>query len=300
MTSFPGQPDHPQARPTPRCAWHPERAAYVTCQRCGRAVCPECQRPAAVGVQCPECSVQGSAFTEAQRTAARNAQRRNTPWVIYSIMVLCVLAYLAQLAIPGFTDRLFQRNDVIWAQPWRLLTAAFLHDTGSALPMHLGLNMLSLWFLGRVAEPFYGHWRIGAIFLVGALGGGLAQILLDEPLASVLGASGGVFAVGGAVMVAMRKDKGQLVSLGTVLALNLVYGMVQTGIAWQAHLGGLVTGALLAFVYSALGTVPATIRGKRSATQAAITLVVAVAIWAGAMAASRHAFETYVRQYLGG
>ena len=107
MTSFPGQPDHPQARPTPRCAWPPERAAYVTCQRCGRAVCPECQRPAAVGVQCPECSAQGSAFTEAQQAAARNAQRRNTPWVIYSIIALCVLAYLAQLAIPGFTDRIY-------------------------------------------------------------------------------------------------------------------------------------------------------------------------------------------------
>ncbi len=61
-------PAYPQQQVTPVCPRHPDRVSYVRCQRCGRPVCPECQRPAAVGVQCVDCVKQQAKTVRSTRT----------------------------------------------------------------------------------------------------------------------------------------------------------------------------------------------------------------------------------------
>jgi len=199
-----------------------------------------------------DCVAQAGRGTRVARGASGAILRDRGPRVTYAIIAVCVLAYLLQRLVPGFSNTFMAWNVATREQPWRLLTAGFLHDTTTVLPLHLGLNMLSLWFLGRALEPVLGHWRFASVFLVGVIGGSVAQILLTSPLSSGWGASGGIFAIGGALLVELRKDRQALTSMAVVLGINLVYGfMMGSGISWQAHVGGLVTGVVLGFLYVA-------------------------------------------------
>lgn len=111
--------------------------------------------------------------------------------------------------------------------------------------------MLSLWFLGRALEPVVGHWRFAAIFLVGVVGGTAGVALLGNPLVPTLGASGGIFAIGGALLVELRKDRQNLIAMSVILGINLVYGFtLASGVSWEAHVGGLVTGILMGFIFA--------------------------------------------------
>ena len=63
------QPAYPEAvEQTPVCPRHPDRESYVRCQRCRRPTCPECQRPAAVGIQCVDCVAEGAKTVRQART----------------------------------------------------------------------------------------------------------------------------------------------------------------------------------------------------------------------------------------
>lgn len=229
----------------PVCPRHPDRVSYVSCQRCGRPVCPECQRQAAVGVQCVDCVARQR--RDAPRTRSVGTSR---PTVTYAIIALCVIGFLLQLAVPEFTRWFLDFTPYLPEQPWRMLTAGFLHDDSSIVSMHLILNMISLWFLGRVLEPAIGHARMLAVFLIGVIGGSVGFAFLGSASETVIGASGGIFALGGALLVLLRRDRQNLIAMAVILGVNLVYGFVVSGISWQAHVGGLVTGLLLGLVYT--------------------------------------------------
>ena len=268
------------AGPPPVCPRHPDLVSYVSCQRCGRPACPACQRPAAVGVQCVDCVAQAHRGTRQAVTVSGAAWRSHAPVATYVVIALCLFGYALQRLIPGFSESFLAWNVLTREQPWRLLTAGFLHDTSTVLPMHLALNMLSFWFLGRALEPVLGHWRLASVFLVGVVGGSAAQVILTSPFSSGWGASGGVFALGGALLVQLRHDRAQLTSLAVVLGINLVYGFtLGSGISWQAHVGGLVTGVILGFLYAA---------GARLSSRATLhvvgTLVLAALLVATGMA----------------
>lgn len=262
----------PDAAAPPVCPRHPERESYVRCQRCGRPTCIECQRPAAVGVHCVDCATDASRSMQQSRgTGGVIALKKSPLLVTYSIIGICVVMFIAQLLSPWVTQALIDFTPYLYPEPWRLVTGGFLHDDSSIISMHLIMNMLSLWFLGRALEPALGHWRFAALFLVGVLGGTVGVAFLGDPLTPTLGASGGIFAIGGALMVALRKDKQNLISMGVILAINLVYGFtVGSGVSWQAHVGGLVTGVALGFIF-------ASGRRLRSRTASHLVLVLVLA-----------------------
>lgn len=234
----------------PVCPRHPERPSYVRCQRCGRPACSECQRPAAVGVQCVECVRESSKAMPTQRTALGGVQRGRKPVVTYALIGLCALMFLGQYAAPGLTDAM------LWAglyaspmafEPWRMVTSTFLHSQGFL--MHIAFNMYALFIIGRVLEPMMGRLRFAILYVLSGIGGSVAVLLLDHPLQGVVGASGAVFGLFGALLVITRARGGNFMPILILVGINLVIGFIPGfNVSWQAHLGGLLTGGALAAV----------------------------------------------------
>lgn len=172
----------------------------------------------------------------------------------YTLIGVCVAVFLLQLVVPGVTRAFIYApvftagaEGAIPAQPWRMLTAAFLHSPGSFL--HIAFNMYVLYILGKVLEPAMGRARFLALYLVSALGGSVGVLLLSgNPLQGVVGASGAVFGLFGALFIIQRKRGGDVRQIVVLIAINAVLGFVVPNISWQAHLGGLLTGAACAAV----------------------------------------------------
>lgn len=245
------------------CYRHPDRQSFVLCQRCMRTICGECQIPAAVGVICPEClRDQQTAQTPAQQKAQRRwsqpraASRTDSrPLATYAIIGITSAAYLFTL-IPGIGNAIAQalafKAWMLYPQlfgvfePWRLLTATLVH----AGFWHLGLNMLALWMIGRSLEPLLGRTRFVTLYLLSALGGSVAVALLSFET-TVVGASGAIFGMFGALLVIGRHIGANISGIAIILGINLVIGFIPGfHVSWQAHVGGLVTGALVGFIFT--------------------------------------------------
>jgi len=134
---------------------------------------------------------------------------------------------------------------------WRLVASVFLHSGA----VHLGLNLLSLFFLGRNVEAFYGAWPFLFLYLGSGIGGSIASAVLSDTIS--VGASGAVFGLAGVSIVFAFRFRKRLPArvtkiMGTFLlplvAANVALGLVFPFIDSMAHLGGLVTGTVLALL----------------------------------------------------
>jgi membrane associated rhomboid family serine protease len=234
----------------------------VRCQRCGRPTCPECQRPAAVGIQCLDCVREGQKSTRVPRTQfGGKVSSDGRPVVTLTIIVICVVVWLLQQVSPQVTDKLAFVPMFGRTEPWRFLTAAFAHSPGQLL--HILFNMYALWILGQYLEPMLGRVRFAALYLVSAFGGSVGFLLLASPPVSVagltnnswvtpmVGASGAVFGLFGALIVLNRHLGRSSGPIFVVLGINAALGFLVPGIAWQAHVGGFLTGMALAAVFTA-------------------------------------------------
>jgi membrane associated rhomboid family serine protease len=208
---------------------------------------------AAVGFQCPECVAEGRASIPEVRTRL-GARTITRPYVSIAIIATCVVVYAVQLAQGPAFDEKFALVPVSVAahdEYYRLLTSMFMH--GSLI--HIGMNMLILWLFGPQLESVLGHLRFAALYLVAGLGGAVASFTFSQPYVidgqsyyplSSLGASGAIFGLMGAYLVIGRRlgtDTTQVIGL---IVINVVLGFVIPSTDWRAHLGGLVTGALVA------------------------------------------------------
>ena len=232
------------------CYRHPDRQSYILCQRCGRTVCPDCQTQAAVGVHCPECVKEARASAPRTRPAVLSAFRSGSskPVVTWSLIGVTLLVYLLQI-LPGspVTQALLYYPPFTYTEPWRMITAIFVHSQGSIF--HLLFNMYSLFIFGPILERLVGRSRFLALYLLSGFGGSVGVLLL-APQTPVVGASGAIFGLFGAFFIIQRRLGGTNVQLLVLLGLNLVIGFIPGfNIAWQAHLGGLIVGAAIALVY---------------------------------------------------
>jgi membrane associated rhomboid family serine protease len=271
------------------CYRHPDRQSYIVCQRCGRTICPECQTQAPVGVICPECMREQRASAPRTKPAAwtrmRSAADRGAPVVTYSLIGITAVVYLLQW-VPGLgvTNALFFSpvfmTEVI-PEPWRAITSVFLHST--SLIFHILLNMYTLWIFGRLLEPMLGRIRFLALYLISGLAGSIGVVVFAAPNAQVLGASGAIFGLMGAFVVIQRRLGGNMTQLYILLAINLAIGFIPgANISWQAHLGGLIGGALVGLIL--LETRPRSRRGLQiglliGLTVALVAIGVFVARW---------------------
>jgi membrane associated rhomboid family serine protease len=193
----------------------------------------------------------------AWRRSARYRPRTATGW----IAVVTVAAYVVQLLSGGrLEDALLYAGAYSLPgsgapfEPWRMLTAALIHQPisipGSLVGIaHIAFNMFALVSFGRPLEGVIGAARLVAVYVLGALGGSVAVLYASllgvgiSPLVGVYGASGAVFAVLGAVAAVQRRLGIDVRVLLVMIGINLALGFVVQGIAWQAHVGGLVVGA---------------------------------------------------------
>lgn len=240
------------------CPRHPDREAYVRCQRCGRPACPECQRPAPVGIQCVDCVREAAQTAPQARTILGGRATDGRPVVTYSLIGLCAAVFLAQWVSDDVTRDYAFVPILGWSEPWRFVTAMFLHAPGSLL--HIGFNMYALYILGAYLEPLLGRARFLALYLISGIGGQVAVLLFagnptveglisgadGDWITPVVGASGAIFGLFGAMIVFNRHLNRSVAGIYTVLVINAVLGFVVAGISWQAHLGGFLTGLAVA------------------------------------------------------
>jgi membrane associated rhomboid family serine protease len=170
--------------------------------------------------------------------------RRNRTPVTFVLLGLIGVVYVAQYLFGDqLTFALAFYAPLMSTEPWRIVTSAFAHGG----IVHIMFNGYSLWVLGNALERIVGSAKFAVIF-TGSIGAGCLAVVVMNPDSVVIGASAGVFGLFAALFIVNRGFGGNNVSLVVIIGLNLAIGFVVPGISWQAHLGGLVGGAVTSFL----------------------------------------------------
>jgi membrane associated rhomboid family serine protease len=229
------------------CYRHPQVVSGVRCARCERNICPDCMIPAPVGHQCPECVE--SARREF-KSRAKGRLRTNTTAATGALMALIVGGFVLQQTYPPFLDwGILYAPYVAAGEYWRLFTVILLH----ANYLHLGVNLLTLWNLGRIAEQVFGRARYVAIFFVSGLMASAASYAWGDIRVPSVGASGAIFGIFGALIAYFYRRRGTAMGQNVLrqlmfwLMLNVFISMTP-GIDWRAHFGGLIGGFVTGYV----------------------------------------------------
>jgi membrane associated rhomboid family serine protease len=167
--------------------------------------------------------------------------------VLTLITVICAF-YLWELIDSGLigTFALYGIDLIQVTNEWyRLITVALVHDNSSTIPIHLAFNMLALHSLGTPIETFLGRNKFLIIFFTSLIGGSIASALFLGYNGYSIGASGAVFGLFGAWAVISRRIGADVKSTMVIIGLNFVLGFTIGGVDWRAHLGGLITGAVV-------------------------------------------------------
>ena len=178
-------------------------------------------------------------------SAYRSYKRSNLNplWILIALNVILFVVTLATpslirsfgLAPAGFAER-----------PWTILTSLFLHGSFG----HILGNMITLYFFGRYLRLLVGSSKFLLVYFIGGILGGILYILLAPPLSIAIGASGAVFALGGALAVMRPKLRVLVFPIPVPMPLwaAVVGGFIiisfLPNVAWQAHLGGLAFGVI--------------------------------------------------------
>jgi membrane associated rhomboid family serine protease len=268
------------------CYRHPDRETRVSCSSCGRPICPDCMTPTPVGMRCPECMRQRTKVVQGVGGGGEGFWQAPATFVLIG---LNVIAYLIEIAAGGgglssvsgriVIDFGLFGPSVAEGEWYRLLTSGFLH----ANLLHIGFNVLLIFFLGRLLEPALGTPRFLFLYFASLLAGSLGVMLLD-PNAVTYGASGAVFGLAGATFVIARGRGMDAIAgqIGFLIVFNLIFSFAVPHISVGAHLGGLVGGVIcaLAIVAGERGM----LGPRRHSTELAIMAAVAVASVVGSLA----------------
>jgi len=163
---------------------------------------------------------------------------------LWAIIGTNVLLYIVTFIAPNVRLLLGLSPSAFWDRPWTLLTSMFVH----AGLWHVMANMFTLFFFGRYLSLLVGEKRFLTVYFVGGILGGIFYVLLAPPFSIAVGASGAVFAIGGALTVMRPKIKVIIFPIPVPLPLwvatigGFIILSFFPNVAWQAHLGGLVVG----------------------------------------------------------
>jgi membrane associated rhomboid family serine protease len=179
---------------------------------------------------------------------AYRAVNLNILWFLIALNVLIFVITLLRpaevIGLLGLTPALLSK------QPWTIISSMFVHG-GFA---HILFNMISLYFLGSFFLRAVGERSFLAVFFLGGLAGNVLYVLLAPPYITGIGASGAIFAIGGALAVLVPKVPVYIFFIPIAMPLWLailiffLLSFLFSGIAWQAHLGGVLGGVIAGFV----------------------------------------------------
>jgi membrane associated rhomboid family serine protease len=239
----------------PGCYRHPDRPTGVRCVRCDRPICGECQRPAAVGFQCPDDVRAGSAEIRRPRTLLGSVVADGIPYATYALILANVVVYLVTAVQPGanLIDNQHAQLFAHWAmwpngvgylhQYYRMITSAFLHIG----PLHLVLNMFALYVIGPGLERAMGRSRFLALYFLAAFGGSVAILLFGDRNQPVAGASGAIFGLFAAAWLLSRVIGLDTRPMTALIIANFIFTAAVPGISKLGHVGGFVVGGIAMF-----------------------------------------------------
>jgi membrane associated rhomboid family serine protease len=178
----------------------------------------------------------------------------------YRTVNLNVLWFLIALNVLIFVITLLRPEETIYflgltpaylsQQPWTIISAMFVH----ANFLHILFNMISLYFLGSFFLRVAGERSFLAVYFLGGLAGNALYVLLGPSLTPAVGASGAIFAIGGALAVTVPRVPVYIffipvpVPLWVAIIIFFFLSFLSSGIAWQAHLGGLLLGLIAGLI----------------------------------------------------
>jgi membrane associated rhomboid family serine protease len=261
------------------CYRHPDRETGLSCSDCGRPICADCATFAPVGIRCPDHAgaqggkaarqikpptvhrAQGVALASGNApitkaliainvaiyfiTAAQGGGLSNPGGALYNKMVLAGTHWCPLFFVNGGCAVPVQ-NGLAQGEWYRVVTSMFLH----ASILHIGFNMYVLWAIGRPVEQYLGTARYIGLYLVSGLAGA-AGAVVQAPFTPVVGASGAIFGILGAMLILEWQVTGRFAGQAMALiVINLGISFVIPGISWGGHIGGLIGGVLVTLGYA--------------------------------------------------
>jgi len=186
--------------------------------------------------------------------------------VLWFLIALNIVIFIITLARPEIVYFLGLTPALLRQQPWTIITSMFVHD-----PIHwthILFNMIALYFLGSFVIRAVGERSFLAVFFLGGLAGNILYFVLGylvlrgfipplfgDPFTTGIGASGGIFALAGALAIIVPRVPVFIffipipMPLWIAVIILLVLSFLFSGIAWQAHLGGLLLGLAAGFIF---------------------------------------------------
>jgi membrane associated rhomboid family serine protease len=237
--------------------------------------------PTPVGMRCPECASQR---TRVVRNPTGTPGQASAFPATVALIAINVVIYLIEIGGGGgglnnpgggiVVDYGLYGPFVNEGEVYRLVTSGFLH----ANLIHIGFNMLLLFFLGRLLEPALGTPRFLVLYFASLLAGSLGALIL-EPNSLGIGASGAIFGLAGATFVIARGRGMEALAgqIGFLIVFNLIFSFSARNVSVGAHLGGLIGGVIcgLAIVAGEKGMLG---RNRRALEIAAMVAVAVVAV----------------------
>ena len=176
-------------------------------------------------------------------------------WVLIAVNVLIFIATsIASGSIFGISFAVLNQIGVSYStfssQPWTIVSSMFAHDG----IYHIIFNMLTLYFFGMYVLALVGEARFFLVYFIGGLVGNVLFLLMNHT-GSAVGASGAIFALGGLLVVLVPRLKVMIfpipipMDLWIALLLSLAVLSFLPGIAWQAHVGGFLTGLAAGYFF---------------------------------------------------
>ncbi len=189
--------------------------------------------------------------------------------VVYALTAFQASDVMNNHNSPAFADGvLWPEAVVVFDEWWRLLTSGFLHYG----LIHLAMNMLALWVLGRDLEMLLGRVRFVALYVLSLFAGGVVVFAFGAEDTGTAGASGAIYGLMGAILVAVLRLRLNPTTAIGIIVLNVILSVSIPNISLLGHLGGLVAGAvvMVAMVYAP--------EKNRAAYQAGALAIVTVAL----------------------
>lgn len=186
--------------------------------------------------------------------------RNGDPLITTGIMAVCIVVWIVEVVLnlvwQGGLNAMLNAGMLMPAtavhKPWTFITSMFLHQPNSL--WHILFNMLTLWCVGPVLERMMGHWSFLALYAVSGLAGGTGMMLwavlsgASGWITPVYGASGALFGLFAAILVVYRRIGLDIRSMMIWMLINFLMPVIMPNIAWQAHLGGFLSGGMFTWL----------------------------------------------------